>query len=278
MIFDTHLHLIDRTRLAYPWLAGLAALDRDWSYEAYAAVAGRVGITKVLHIEVDVAETDIDRETVWIAELMAQPGSLICGAISAARPEAEGFEGWLEKVDRRIVRGVRRVLHVAPDGVSQDARFRANLRRLGEAGLPFDICMLQRQLPLAVELVDACPDTVFVLDHCGVPAIADGAFDDWSGWIGRLAERQNLHVKLSGISAYGPPDWTLRTLAPYVDRLLESFGPARIVWGSDSPVCTLQSSLAEWVAASLAMISGLSAGERDAVLRGNAERIWMRAA
>ena len=109
-----------------------------------------------------------------------------------------------------------------------------------------------------------------------VPAIADGAFDDWSGWISRLSERPNLHVKLSGISAYGPPDWTLRTLAPYVDRLLETFGPARIVWGSDSPVCTLQSSLAEWVAATHSLIAGLSDGERDAVMQDNAARLWMR--
>lgn len=274
MIFDTHLHLIDRTRLSYPWLSSLPPLDRDWDYESYAAVARRVGITKVLHMEVDVAEADIDRETAWIGELMARPDSLIVGAISSARPESDGFEAWLDRIDRRVLRGVRRVLHVVPDGVSQDARFRRNVRKLGAAGLPFDICMLQRQLPLARELVDACPDTMFVLDHCGVPAIAGGDFAGWAAEITLLSQRPNLAVKLSGISAYGPADWTLATLQPYADHLLATFGADRIVWGSDSPVCTLQSSLPEWVATTQALIGGLSAEERAKILHRNAERIW----
>ncbi len=274
MIFDTHLHLIDRSRLSYPWLASLPPLDRDWDLDSYAVTAARVGITDVLHMEVDVAETDIDAETGWIADLMARPGSLLRGAISAARPELEGFEGWLDRVDRRVVRGVRRVLHVVPDAVSQDDRFRRNVRKLGQAGLPFDICMLQRQLSLAVELVDACPDTTFIVDHCGVPDIAAGSFDDWAASITRLAERPNVNAKLSGISAYGPSDWTLRTLQPYADHLIQAFGPQRVVWGSDSPVCTLQSSLPEWVATSQALLAGLSVTERSLVLHDNATRLW----
>jgi predicted TIM-barrel fold metal-dependent hydrolase len=277
MIFDTHLHLIDRSRLSYPWLASLPPLDRDWDFASYAATAARVGITDILHMEVDVADADIDAESAWIAELMARPGSPLRGAISAARPESDGFEAWLDRVDRRVVRGVRRVLHVVPDAVSQDVRFRRNLRKLGQAGLPFDICMLQRQLSLAVELVDACPDTVFILDHCGVPAIASGSFDDWAASITRLAERPHLNAKLSGISAYGPPDWTLKTMQPYADHLIQAFGPQRIVWGSDSPVCTLQSSLPEWVATSHALLAGLSVQERSRVLYENASRIWFNA-
>lgn len=277
MIFDTHLHLIDRSRLSYPWLAGLPPLNRDWDFESYLSTASRVGITDVLHMEVDVAEDDIDRETAWVAEMMGRPGSPLRGAISAARPESAGFEAWLDRVDRRVVRGVRRVLHVVPDAVSQSDRFRQNLHRLGQAGLPFDICMLQRQLPLAVDLVDACPDTVFVLDHCGVPDIASGSFDDWAASISRLAERPNLNAKISGICAYGPPDWNLQTLRPYVAHLIDSFGPGRIVWGSDSPVCTLQSSLAEWVATTFALLQDQDPTDRSLMLAQNARRIWCHA-
>lgn len=277
MIFDTHLHLIDRMRLTYPWLASLPPLDQDWDWESYLATAARVGITDVLHMEVDVAEPDIDRETAWVAEMMDRPGSLLRGAISAARPESDGFEAWLDQRDRKVVRGVRRVLHVVPDAVSEDSRFRQNVRKLGQAGLPFDICMLQRQLPLALQLVDACPDTTFVLDHCGVPAIASGSFEDWASSINRLAERPNLYAKLSGISAYGPPDWTLRTLRPYVSHLIEKFRPGRIVWGSDSPVCTLQSSLGEWVATTIALLQDQTPSDRALILAQNARRIWLDA-
>jgi predicted TIM-barrel fold metal-dependent hydrolase len=275
MIFDTHLHLIDRNRLRYPWLAGLPPLDRDWDFDSYCATAARLGITDVLHMEVDVAEDDIDAETAWIAELMARPGSPLRGAISAARPESAGFAAWLERADRRVVRGVRRVLHVVPDEVSQTALFRENLRRLGAAGLPFDICMLQRQLPLAAALVDACPGTTFILDHCGVPDIAGGDFDGWAAHVSDLAQRPNLHAKVSGITAYGPPVWTAETLRPYVRHVIDSFGSARVVWGSDSPVCTLQSSLPEWVALTHLLLADLSAAERDAILQGNARRLWL---
>ena len=275
MIFDTHLHLIDRARLSYPWLAGLPPLDRDWDFASYCATAARLGITDVLHMEVDVAEADIDAETAWIADLMAQPGSLLRGAISAARPESPGFAGWLDRLDRRVVKGIRRVLHVVPDEVSQTALFRENVRRLGTAGLPFDICMLQRQLPLATDLVDACPDTTFILDHCGVPDIVGGNFDGWAASITNLARRDNLHVKLSGITAYGSADWTADTLRPYVQHVIESFGPARVVWGSDSPVCTLHSSLAEWVALTHLLLAGQTAEDRSAILQGNGRRLWL---
>lgn len=275
MILDSHLHLIDRTRLRYPWLSALPPLDRDWDFAAYCATAARLGITDVLHMEVDVAEPDIDAETAWIAGLMALPGSPLRGAISAARPESPGFAAWLDRVDRSVVKGVRRVLHVVPDEVSQTALFRENIRRLGRAGLPFDICMLQRQLPLAADLVDACPDTTFVLDHCGVPDIAGGSFADWAARITDLARRPNLRAKLSGITAYGPPDWTAAMLRPYVAHLIASFGPGRVVWGSDSPVCTLQSSLQEWVAVTHLLLADLAAGDRAAILHGNARRLWL---
>lgn len=274
MIFDTHLHLIDRSRLRYPWLAALPPLDRDWDFDSYSTTAARLGITDVLHMEVDVAEADIDAETAWIATLMARPGSPLRGVISAARPERASFAAWLERLDRTVVRGIRRVLHVVPDAVSQAPLFRRNVALLGTAGLPFDICMLQRQLPLAADLVDACPGTTFVLDHCGVPAIAEGDYDHWAEWIKRLAQRPNLQAKISGITAYGPPDWTADTLRPYVRHVIDCFGPSRIVWGSDSPVCTLQSSLAEWVAVTHLLLADLTAEERTAILHGNARRLW----
>jgi predicted TIM-barrel fold metal-dependent hydrolase len=274
MIFDTHLHIIDRARLSYPWLADVPALQRGWAFADYCASAARLGITDVLHMEVDVAESDIDAETAMVAELMARPGSPLRGAISAARPESPGFAAWLEKVDRRVVKGLRRVLHVVPDDLSETPLFRDNIRRLGTVGLPFDIVMLQRQLPLAMALVDACPETVFVLDHCGVPDIAGGDFAGWAASITDLSRRPNLSAKVSGITAYARADWTLQTLRPYVEHLIAAFGWSRVVWGSDSPVCTLQSSLDQWAAVTHALLAGASADEKAALFQRNARRIW----
>jgi predicted TIM-barrel fold metal-dependent hydrolase len=260
--------------LSYPWLSAVPALDRDWSYEDYEITARRLGITDVLHMEVDVAEADIDAETAFVAGLMALPGSLMRGAISSARPESPGFAGWLERADRSVIRGLRRVLHVVPDEVSQSDLFRENIRRLGPAGLPFDICVLARQLPLAAALADAAPETVFVLDHCGVPDIAGGAFDGWARDLAALARRPNVNVKISGITAYTGGSWTLDSLRPWVETVIAAFGWNRVVWGSDSPVCTLASSLPEWVAATRALLADASADERAALFHRNARRLW----
>lgn len=274
MFIDTHLHLIDRARLSYPWLADVPALDRDWRYEEYAAAAGPLGITGALHMEVDVAPNDIDAETGVVRDLMAAHDSLILGAISAARPEEPDFAAWLDEIDRAVVRGLRRVLHVMPDDLSQSARFRDSIRRLGPAGLPFDICVLARQLPLAAALVDKAPDVTFVLDHCGVPDIAGGGFDIWAADITELARRPNLNAKISGVTAYGDANWSAQSLRPYIEHVVKAFGWDRVVWGSDSPVCTILGSLEAWVAATHALFEGCTEEERAKLYRNNAQRIW----
>lgn len=274
MLFDTHLHLVDRTRLRYPWLADVPALNRDWGFADYCQSAARLGITDALHMEVDVDPADIDAETAMVADLMAQPDSILRGAISAARPESPDFADWLARVDRRIVRGVRRVLHVMPDDLSQSVLFRDNIRRLGAAGLPFDICVQERQLPLAMALADAAPDCQFVLDHCGVPTMAGGDFGQWARSIADIAARPNVCAKVSGIIAYGGGGWSLASLRPYVETLIGHFGWDRVVWGSDSPVCTLHASLPEWVAVTRALLAEVSADERARFSHLNARRIW----
>ncbi len=274
MFIDTHLHLVSRHLITYPWLTDVPALNRDWTYDEYESTAKRIGIAGVLHMEVDCAPEFIETENAFVADLMARPGSLMRGAISSARPEAEGFASFLDRLDPKVVKGIRRVLHVVPDELSQDTGFRTNVGLIGKKGLPFDICVSQRQLELAIDLADACPNTVFVLDHCGVPDIAEDGYKDWEKSITRLAERPHVNAKISGISAYASPDWTLETLRPYVGHIIESFGWDRVVWGSDSPVCTLNSSLDQWMATTQALIAGASETERAAFARGNAKRIW----
>jgi len=274
-ITDTHLHLVDRARLDYPWLSGVAALDRDWTIDAYQTEAAKVGIARALHMEVDVAPDCIGEEIAFLDDLADQPGSMIAGIIAACRPEADGFA---DEIDRAVahprVVGFRRALHVVPDEVSQDEAFRANIRRLAAADLPFDLCVAARQLPLAIALVDAAPQTRFVLDHCGVPDIAGGGWDDWARDIAALAERDNVSAKISGIPAYAAPDWTTADLACWVSHVADRFGLDRLVWGGDWPVATLGGGLATWVAATRAIFAGCSADERAALYDRNAARIW----
>jgi predicted TIM-barrel fold metal-dependent hydrolase len=275
-IVDTHLHLIYRDRLSYPWLAGLAALNRDFHYEAYALEARRCGVTDAVHMEVDVAPGDIEDETRNVASLAALPGGLLRGAISSCRPEDEGFAAFLERqlADPFIV-GFRRVLHVVPEDVSEGVVFRRNLLRLSDAGRPFDLCVRPDQIDKAIALADLAPGVQFVLDHCGAPAIRERSEHPWREKISEIARRPNVAVKISGVVAYADEaTWTVDDIRPYVENAIESFSWDRVVWGSDWPVCTLTASLSTWVAATHAITLGCSEDERGRLLGGNARRIW----
>ncbi|ASJ74334.1 amidohydrolase family protein [Granulosicoccus antarcticus] len=276
MLIDTHVHLIYRDKLNYPWLAEVSALDRDATYEQYANTARRIGIEGALHMEVDVDDKDRDAETDLIQSLMQLPDSLMRGAIASCRPESDAFPAWLEKQRLRPeIKGLRRVLHVVPDEVSTTPTFRDNVKRLSATGLTFDLCVFPRQIPLAIELVDHCPEVNFILDHCGVPDVKSGEMNPWQQHMTQLAERANVSAKISGVMAYGDPDnWTLSDLRPFVEHTIAAFGWDRVVWGSDSPVCTLGGQIETWVAATHALIDGCSETEKAALLRDNARKIW----
>jgi len=275
-ILDTHLHLIDRGALSYPWLAGVPALDQDFLLDRYTQEARRCGVGAALHMEVDVAEDQIEAETRQVEALAKRPGSLLRGAISACRPERPDFPAFLERqLANPLVKGFRRVLHVVPDDVSLSPTFRANVARLAGAGRPFDLCVRPDQIDKAIALADLCPDVQFVLDHCGAPAIKERAEHPWRESLAELARRPNVAVKISGVVAYADgATWSVGDLRPYVEHAIGCFGWDRVVWGSDWPVCTLTASLSLWVAATHAITGGCSESERARLFRDNARRIW----
>jgi predicted TIM-barrel fold metal-dependent hydrolase len=275
MIIDTHLHIVDQAALHYPWLASAPALNRDFSYEDYAREAKRAGISDTLHMEVDVDPADIEAETAYVAGKAGVAGSLLRGCIAACRPENADFPAYLERQKANpFIKGFRRVLHVMPDELSEGGLFRENIKRLAGTGLPFDLCVLPRQLPKAMALVDLAPDVQFVLDHCGVPDIAGGAEHPWREHVSEIARRPNVVAKISGVVAYAGEDWTVETLRPWVEHTIGAFGWDRVVWGSDWPVCTLGGGLSTWIAATHALIAGASAEEKAKLLSGNARRLW----
>ncbi|MBD8553735.1 amidohydrolase [Rhizobium sp. CFBP 8762] len=276
MFIDTHLHLIDRKHLRYPWLAGETVLNADFLYADYALQARRVGIEATLHMEVDVAPSQMEAESRMIQSLAGEPGSLIRGAIAACRPEDDSFPSYLERQEGNpFIKGFRRVLHVMPDALLDNQTVHSNMRRLNGSRLTFDLCVVPRQLEKAAKLVDLAPDTTFILDHCGVPAIASGEATVWRQQITEMATRPNVMAKISGIVAYADAaSWDVETLRPYVEHVAQTFGFDRLVWGSDWPVCTLGGGLSTWVAATHALFAGCSAQEREKVYSANARRIW----
>lgn len=270
-IVDTHLHLVHMDRFSYPWLADAGPLNRQWPAEAYFAQAEKLGIEAALHMEVDVAEADMEAETDFALGVHPR----VVGAIAACRPESPDFPAYLERIAARSgVKGLRRILHTSPDELSQSPLFGQNLRSLATRHLPFDLCVLARQLPIGAALAAKCPGVQFVLDHCGVPDVANKALDPWRDNIRALSKLPNVAAKISGIVAYAGPDWTVADLRPFVEHVIDCFGWDRVVWGSDYPVLTLTADLGRWVAASREIVAGASSDEQAKLFHRNAERIY----
>lgn len=279
-LLDTHQHLIYPGPLGYGWTDGLPALaGRAFTVEDYQAVTRGAGVGGTIFMEAGVDGDGYRAETATIARRMREPGSGILGIIASIRPERDaGFEEWVAEGRELGVVGYRRMLHVVPDEVSRTGTFRANVRKLGVAGVPFDMCLLARQLGIGRELAEACPDTRLVLDHCGNPDIAAGpeAVEPWRAGLEALAAMPNVAVKLSGIFAnVAPGTATLATVRPYVETVVEAFGPDRCLWGSDWPVCnTRGGDLPGWIAAFRAILAGYSEAEQAAMAHGTAERVY----
>jgi predicted TIM-barrel fold metal-dependent hydrolase len=277
-IVDTHQHLWDLNRFPYSWCAGVPQLNRSFLPEDYASAAAEVtgmDVVASVHVEADVDDPYQLDETRWIASLTGS--TPIKGLVASCRPERDDFKAQLEALVEfgPVVKGVRRVLHTQPDELSQTPLFAQNVRLLSEFGFSFDLCVLARQLPIGLQLVRACPNVSFILDHCGVPDIAGGALDPWREHIGAMSALPNVTCKLSGLVAYtAAPEPTTDELRPYVEHVFDCFGPERIVWGSDWPVCTLATSFAGWVERAIELTRGLNPDEQEAVFRLNALRVY----
>lgn len=276
-LIDTHLHLIYRDSLAYAWLGSEPTLAaRDWTYELYAAHAHPLGVTDCLHMEVDVAAADMDRETEFIRSLAGGPARRLRAAVANARPEEAGFPAQIDRVRADpFVRGFRRILHVAPDDLSRTQIFRANIKRLADTGLTFDLCVRWDQLRIAAELVDACPGVAFVLDHCGGgSASRPDLFVAWKTALIELARRPGVVAKVSGVIGTVGNGWTLDDLRPVVETTIEAFGWDRVVWGSDWPWSAQRASLTDWIEATHRLVEGVSETEREKLFYRNAARVY----
>ena len=167
------------------------------------------------------------------------------------------------------------MLHTQPDELGQGATFIKNVAALSDYGLSFDICVLARQLPIAINLVSQCPDVVFILDHCGVPEVKEKHLDPWRSHITEIAKSPNVCCKISGLVAYADPKtWTTEDLRPFVEHVIATFGWDRVLFGSDWPVCTLSASYRQWVEALQAITQGAGEANQKKLFYDNAVRVY----
>jgi L-fuconolactonase len=149
--------------------------------------------------------------------------------------------------------------------------FNRGIAALKDVGLVYDLLIFERHLPQTIEFVDRHPNQIFVLDHIAKPRIKVNITQPWMKEIHKLAERPNIYCKLSGLVTEADYDhWTDEGLRPYFDVVLEAFGPGRLMFGSDWPVCLVASSYEQWFATVSRWTGQLSLSEQEQIFGGAA--------
>ena len=269
MIVDAHQHFWRYDAREYDWIDDeLAAIRRDFLPEDLSRELGQAGVDAV--VSVQARQTLV--ETNWLLDL-AERNDFIAGVV-----------GWVPLVSPTVAEtlaglagharlcGVRHVLQGEADPEFAARRdFNEGIAALRGLGLAYDILIYERQLPMATALVDRHPDQVFVVDHVAKPRIRDGIVSPWRERMRELGRRPNVFCKLSGmVTEADPRAWTHASLEPYAHAVLEAFGPSRVMFGSDWPVCLAACSYSQWLATVRELCGGLSAAERERVLGGTA--------
>ena len=237
-----------------------------------------LNVVKSVYMEVDVEPSQQAAEADYVLDLIRQGGTPLVAAVISGRParKASRPSSPVTK-DQPAIKGLRRVLHGAdtPPGHCLDKRFVDDIRLLGKEGLSFDLCMRSAELGDAARLIDACPDTAFILDHCGNASVRAKDLSGWKADIGRIAERKNVVCKVSGIVASAAPDaWTTDDLAPIVNHVMDRFGPDRVVFGGDWPVCTLAATFRQWVDVLRTIVANRPHAEQQKLFHDNAIRVY----
>jgi L-fuconolactonase len=271
---DSHHHLWAINDTDYVWMTDEhAVIRRDFLPADLALVFEASGIDG----SVAVQARQMVEETAWLLAL-AEEHDWMRGVVGWVPLCENGGEPFLERfAPHPKLCGVRHVVHDEPDhDFILRPDFNEGVRRLAGHGLSYDILIFWRHLPQTIEFVDRHPGQVFVVDHIAKPRIAKAGFDDeWASGIRELARREHVNCKVSGmLTEVRDEDWDAALLRPYFDTVWEAFGPERVMFGSDWPVCLLRAGYRGWVDVVREFVAPLSDDEQAAFWAGNAVRAY----
>jgi L-fuconolactonase len=264
---DSHIHFWRIARGDYHWMTPEMSIRRDYDADDLRPLLQAAGVDRIVLVQAaaTVAETEfllgLAQETPFVAGVV--------GWVDMAAGDA------VETLERLSAdphfKGIRPMIHDIPD---VDWMLRSDLieafRAVMRLGLSFDLLVRPPHLKNSLTLLSRFPDLRAIIDHGAKPEIAEGRFDAWAEDMRRLARETNAWCKMSGLITEASPDWSVDDLRPYVDHLIEQFGPGRLIWGSDWPVLTLAASYADWADATDQLLAGLPTADRARIRGGNA--------
>lgn len=272
VIIDAHHHVWDPRTARHAWLDGVPQLNRPFSLADFEQARAPEGSRPASWSRCSPASR---RPRSSSPSRTARPPSQIAGIVGWADLTSDGIADELARLQAlpggdRLV-GIRHLVQDEPDAdwLLRPAVHRG-LQAVAAAGLSYDLLIRPRQLTAALHLTQQLDGVRFVLDHGAKPDIASGRLEPWAKLITQLARRPNVACKLSGLVTEARPAWTMAQLTPYADHLLDCFGPQRLMFGSDWPVCTLAATYRDTVAITRITSSGLDQAGREAEFAGTA--------
>ena len=271
---DAHQHFWSLARGDYGWLTpALAPIYRDYGPSDLASLLQSRSIDKTILVQ---AAPTI-AETLYMLEL-AECTPFVAGVVGWIDFDAPHAASTIARIaaEQPLLVGLRPMLHdIADDDWLLRPNLAAALDAMTEQGLVFDALARPQHLPCVQKICDRHPNLTVVVDHIAKPLIRERKFDPWRSDIAAVAKCPNTVCKLSGIATEAAPHWTVDDIKPYVDHVIETFGPQRLLWGSDWPVVDLAGGYARWWDAATALLTPLDTAARGAILGGNAARIYL---
>ena len=293
-VVDPHIHLWNLETLRYPWLAKPArtfmgeygALAKTHEVKEFLADAGEIEVLKVVHIDAGHDPAEPVAETRWLQSLADAPGNrgIPHGIVAYADLSAPDVGDLLARHARHPnLRGIRQILNVHPDPLydyvgrhfMREPAWRQGFKLLREHGLSFDLQIYPPQMAEAAALARENPETAIILDHTGM-FVDRATVAGWRAWrdgLRELATCPNISVKISGLGMIDHR-WTVESFRPYVLETIDAFGVERAMFASNFPVDRLYGTYEGLWNAFSAIVAGAGEGEKAALFRDNAQRIY----
>lgn len=272
MRLDAHQHFWSYDAAQYPWIPPGSPLHRDWLPADLAALQQPLGFDGAIAVQA----RQVVGESDWLLSL------------ADAHANVKGVVGWVDlradRVEADLARlaahpkfvGVRHVVQEEPDDdfmLGKD--FQRGIAKLAAFGLTYDLLIYPKQLPAAIRLAENFPDQPFVLDHIAKPPIKEGTMEPWKSGLRRLAKLPNVRCKVSGmLTEADHRHWQAEQFRPYLDTVFEAFGPARLMYGSDWPVCLFAGSYDQAFRLVDDYARGLTEAERAGLFGDNCARFY----
>ena len=282
-IVDTHVHLWDLAAVNVPWVktSGWEILNRNYLTDDFKDATHGLHVVLGVYMEVYADPADLDKEAEYVINLCKRGDTPIKAAVIGGRPESPGFRAYITKyAGNPYVKGVRRVLHNddMPRGACLEPQFVDSIKGLGELNLSFDLCTRPSEILDGVKLIDQCPKTRFVIDHCGnidVSSTNRRLRQAWEQGMREAAKRNHVVCKISGIVRTATKDtWKPRDLAPVVDFCLDTFGSNRVMFGGDWPAIHIRATYRQWTEALQEIVRRRSLDFRRKLFHDNAVKFF----